>query len=147
MRWGRAARAAAVAAVRVAAVVVADDSVPADVGSTVEASSVQNSVSDGNSTASDYVEPTWRTGGFGETPGQMVVMLIAISFASMLVVVWICSYICRAGEDKPVRKTVVVMSASHSNGRPLKLTTGGVVLHTGSGCPGPSVNRCDHGGG
>ena len=96
-RTGRSAwalRAAAAAVAGMTATVVAED-MPTDTGSTVEASSVRFLNGDGSESGLDA---TWRSPGYGESPGQMVVMVLAIAFASTLIVTYICCHIFRVDD-------------------------------------------------
>jgi hypothetical protein len=105
MRWAGVARVVAVAVAAAAATVLAEDVPPSDTGSTLEASSVPQSAggtTHGNSSSVGR-EASWRGAGFGESPGQMVTMVLAISFTTALAIAWVC---CRVlgvgGESKPV---------------------------------------------
>eukprot|EP01043_Picozoa_sp_COSAG02_P030061 COSAG02_NODE_1901_length_10451_cov_44.668566_6_plen_148_part_00 len=94
---------AAVVAVAATAVVLAED-FSAETGSTLEASSVQSAgTSNANSSAGDGGDTSWRGAGFGESPGQLITMILTITFTSALAIAWICCRVFRAGGDnKPV---------------------------------------------
>jgi hypothetical protein len=94
---------AAVAAAGLAAAAVLAEDVPQDTGSTAEASDVQTSATDtsGSSNSSGPVGHSWRSGGYGETAGQMATMLIAVTCTSVFVLIWICCHVFKVGAEAP----------------------------------------------
>lgn len=79
-----------------------------DTSSTVEASGVSSTnaaASRGNSTDGSDPFETWRTGGFTETPSQIILMSVSLGFLAVLLVIWVCTNVIGiSGGDGRVRR-------------------------------------------